>query len=427
MANDAEAMRKRAAVRDDDEAAVKLELNVCSSQAHQMAMPTDHLNPSRSKNMPPPSVCIAMPIPGHNLGYLAYSTLAVCETPLPPQLLPHGQGINFRHDHIAPLSSVGDETSLFSSSANSFSFHPSCHPSSSCSSPPSSTAAAATDLFDYATDLFDYHLDFDPSCSVFTSLPPSPPEVGPHPHTRRTTVGGGSILFSESPPLPQAHPLLCTYGAFAAVPAYSLLVALASIITTNEQPVAHHLKQLGSIVHVALIFFTTLTLLGPSYTEALPHKVLALLCLAPVFGGGTRSYTAYFLYTSNDSLQAFVHLVSSIIKAVSGLIAILLLSMRAIHPWTVLRCAMSGHAMMVIVACVYLRVWTDGIAVEYPPYRGSFEGALLSSAVIALAAFCATPANIVLLHGMPGSVSPPHQTRSSLRSITPFLPLAGMH
>ena len=148
------------------------------------------------------------------------------------------------------------------------------------------------------------------------------------------------------------------------------------------------------------MIYCLLSTLGPSNDNALPHHVLLVFGLVVTgLAGGSRLYAAHLGHMTHPSSdEALVQLTFCCVWPAGTIILILLLFTRAVYPWTGFRRLVCFHGTITIVACVYLRLLTDGRATGYPPSGGSFEGALVNGIALILFALWLTPANRIYLH-----------------------------
>ena len=178
--------------------------------------------------------------------------------------------------------------------------------------------------------------------------------------------------------------------------------------TVGEAKLGAYLKQLVPCICVCpCMLYCLLSTLGPSNNNAIPRRLLlGFVLVVTGLGGGSRVYAAHLGHTTHPSSdEALAQLVFCYFWPAGTLILILLLFTRTVQLWTGFRSVACFHGTITIVACVYLRLLTDGRATEYPPSGGSFEGAFSFGIALILLALWLTPANRVYLHSWLGTIS----------------------
>lgn len=155
-------------------------------------------------------------------------------------------------------------------------------------------------------------------------------------------------------------------------------IHMAGALATSTIHTTHHIKQLAALIPLLCADVAFIILLGPSTMAEPSCSTLMGAFLMSVLTHAGRAWSATQRYTVAASPSTLVGMIQSICTLLLHLGAIALTQCRTTRAWSSLRAMHFLIGTISIALCVVLRLGTGSADAEFPPLRGSFEGAIVS-------------------------------------------------
>ena len=218
---------------------------------------------------------------------------------------------------------------------------------------------------------------------------------------------------SEMPHFTRAHGY--AFIGFASIAMIVQVIIAEAGFAANPHRLAHHAKQLVALIPKLLSDTACVVLLGPSRRAVASPVFLLGGFIGIVLPHGSKAFYTTARYAADTSHEALVGMAQANCTLFIHFVMFGLHRPGGINAWACYRGAHGLVAVNSIAFCVYLRLQTQsaGTDVQFPPLRGSFEGAILTYAAFAALCLWLTPARRLQLH-------------SSLCGFFPWLPLSAL-
>ena len=214
------------------------------------------------------------------------------------------------------------------------------------------------------------------------------------------------------PRVTAAHGYLAIGGASIAM---LVQVGIAEGTATKSYQIAHHTKQLVALIPKMACDFACVVLLGPSSRAVASHKFFLGGLAAIMLVHGAKAQATSARYVATGSAESL----SSMIQAASCLtIHMIMFFLHRPCRFSAWACYRGCHVLVgasSIFICIHLRLRTptESAITEFPPLRGSFEGAILAYAIFIALSLWSTSTHRAWVHG-------------ALCDIIPWLPLSAL-
>lgn len=190
-------------------------------------------------------------------------------------------------------------------------------------------------------------------------------------------------------------------------------VGIAEGMATKSYQLAHHAKQFVAIIPKLVSDFACIVLLGPSSRAVASRQFFScgLVCIVLVHGAKTHTTTRH--YVATGSAEALTSMIQAASCLALHLIMFFLHRPCGISAWA---CYRATHVLVgasSIFLCIHLRLCAESSRIEFPPLRGSFEGAILAYAYFIAFTLWLAPNRRLWVH-------------SGLCDIIPWLPLGAL-
>lgn len=144
---------------------------------------------------------------------------------------------------------------------------------------------------------------------------------------------------------------------------------------------AHHARQLPALVPKLLLDVGLILLMGPSPTATPSDRAFRAVAVCSVLPHGTRAWATMTRHASANSNETLVAMLTSFSTMAFQICGFLLCGCGHAYAWTCFRSLNALWALMSIALCVVVQLRTGSSPyTEFPPCRGSFEGAIATYA-----------------------------------------------
>lgn len=183
--------------------------------------------------------------------------------------------------------------------------------------------------------------------------------------------------------------------------------------TSSSNRIAHEAKQFLAVIPKLISDFASLVLLGPSPRAVASRSFFVSAIIAIVLVHGAKTHATTLRHAASPSHESLISMLQAGSCFMIHLIMFFLHQPCGFGAWLCYRGAHVAVGVSSIALCLYLRLQTQSSTTNYPPLRGSFEGAILMYTTFIMLSLWWTPARRFWVH-------------STLCNMIPWMPLSAL-